>query len=68
MAQAGEVIGAQIVHNSETGQDRVYGIVDFADQAAAQSAIDNLNGSMFQGRVIRVKLASDPGHPEFQEC
>ncbi|KAF8373744.1 hypothetical protein PRIPAC_80173 [Pristionchus pacificus] len=68
MAQAGEVTSVRIVRNAETGPGKGYGIVEFADPPVAKNAIDNLNGAMFQGRAIRVKLASDLTEHQVHDC
>ncbi|KAF8354412.1 hypothetical protein PRIPAC_96035 [Pristionchus pacificus] len=69
MAQAGEVSSVRIVRNAETGPDKGYGIVEFVDPPVAKNAIDNLNGApRFQGRAIRVKLASDVTEHQVHDC
>ena len=52
---------ATVVIDSETKQSKGYGFVTFADAEDAQSARDTFNGSMFEGRKIKVELA-EPRH------
>lgn len=56
-AQYGEVVSAQVVINRDTNQSRGFGFVEMADAAAAQAAIDALDGSDFEGRTIAVNVA-----------
>lgn len=52
---------ATVVIDSESKQSRGYGFVTFADVEDAQSAKDTLNGSLFEGREIKVEIA-EPRH------
>ena len=52
---------ATVVIDSETKQSKGYGFVTFADVEDAQSAKDTFNGSIFEGRKIKVELA-EPRH------
>jgi RNA recognition motif-containing protein len=56
-AQYGTVVSAQIVTDRETNRPRGFGFVEMEDQAAAQTAIDALDGKEFEGRVIVVNVA-----------
>ena len=56
-AQYGKVVSAQVVIGRDTNQPRGFGFVEMEDQAAAQAAIDALDGREFEGRTIAVNVA-----------
>lgn len=53
----GEVTDAKVVTDRDTGRSRGFGFVTFAQSADAQSAITGLDGSVLDGRTIRVNVA-----------
>lgn len=53
------VEAVRIMMDRETGRPRGFAFVDMADQAQAQAAIDQLDGSDFDGRAMRVSLATE---------
>ena len=53
--QYGQVTRAQVVEDRETGRSRGFGFVEMAE--GGESAIENLNGAMFQGRTLTVNEA-----------
>lgn len=55
--QYGTVTSAQIIINRDTNQPKGFGFVEMEDQAAAQAAINALDGQEFEGRVIVVNIA-----------
>ena len=55
--QYGTVSRAQVVSDRETGRSRGFGFVEMPDDAAAQKAIDELNGTSTGGRPIKVTEA-----------
>lgn len=57
---------ATVVSDSQTKQSKGYGFVTFADLEDAQSALEELNGSEFDGKKIRVDYAQ-PRHREIDE-
>ncbi len=58
----GEITEAKVITDRDTGRSRGFGFVSFSDEAAAQSAISEMNGTEFGGRSIRVNEAEDrPG-------
>ncbi|KAG0198365.1 hypothetical protein BGX28_008199 [Mortierella sp. GBA30] len=61
----GDVIKAIVVKDRETGRSRGFGFVTYADENAANDAIENLNNKDFDGRQIKVDRASK--HPEYSE-
>ena len=57
--QFGEVVSATILSDRDTGQSRGFGFVEMADQNAANSAVQGLNGSEFEGRTLKVNEARE---------
>lgn len=55
-AQYGEVESAAVITDRETGRSRGFGFVEMPD-AAANEAIENLNGSDYGGRQLTVNQA-----------
>ncbi|MFG0283889.1 MAG: RNA recognition motif domain-containing protein [Phycisphaerales bacterium JB039] len=56
-AEHGEVTSATLVMDRDTGRPRGFGFVEFADAAAANKAIEALNGTNFGGRDLTVNEA-----------
>jgi len=57
--QYGEVLSANVVMDRVSGRSKGFGFVEMADEAAAQSAIQALDGKEFEGRQLRVNEAQD---------
>ncbi|MFW6292977.1 MAG: RNA recognition motif domain-containing protein [Spirochaetota bacterium] len=57
--QFGEVVSATILSDRDTGQSRGFGFVEMADQNAANAAVQGLNGSEFEGRMLKVNEARE---------
>jgi RNA recognition motif-containing protein len=55
MKQAGEVVHAQIISESNTGRSKGCGIVEYATEEEAQTAISTLTHSGLEGRAIFVR-------------
>lgn len=53
----GTVDRVSIITDRETGRPRGFGFVEMADDAAAKTAIDNLNGTEMGGRALTVNEA-----------
>lgn len=53
----GTVSSAQVITDRDTGRSKGFGFVEMADEAAAQAAIDALNGTQHNGRKITVNEA-----------
>ena len=53
----GEVQSARIISDRYTGQSRGFGFVEMPDNAAAESAIQALNGREVSGRPLTVNEA-----------
>ncbi|MGG7048829.1 MULTISPECIES: RNA recognition motif domain-containing protein [unclassified Campylobacter] len=56
-APFGEIKRAKIVMDRETNRSKGFGFVEMDDDAAAQKAIDALNGQDVGGRALRVNEA-----------
>ena len=70
-SQYGEVTSARVVTDRATGRSKGFGFVEMPDAAAAQAAIDAINGNDFQGRPLRVnesqsKPREERGHGGFR--
>lgn len=58
-SQYGEVESVNVVMDRVTGRSKGFAFVEMADDAAAQSAIQALDGKEFEGRQLRVSEALD---------
>ncbi len=58
-ATHGNVERAKIVNDRDTGKSRGFGFVTMTDDAAAQKAIQAVNGTAQDGRNITVRQAED---------
>jgi cold-inducible RNA-binding protein len=56
-AQYGTVVSAQVVTDRDTHQSKGFGFVEMEDQAAAQAAINALDGQTFEDRTIVVNVS-----------
>ena len=56
-SQFGTVTRAKVIRDRDTNRSKGYGFVEMEDDAAAQQAIDKLNGSDFEGRKLVVNVA-----------
>ncbi len=55
----GEIVEAKVITDRDTGRSRGFGFVTYTDGAAAQTAMQEMNGSMLDGRSLRVNEAQD---------
>jgi len=53
----GEVSSAKVIKDKVTNQSRGFGFVEMPDDTAAAKALTELNGSMADGRPIKVSEA-----------
>jgi RNA recognition motif-containing protein len=58
-AGIGEVVDVHIVTDRESGQSRGFGFVTMGSAQEAQNAIAQLNGTLIEGRPIRVNEAEE---------
>lgn len=56
-ADYGEVTSAKVIMDKFTNRSRGFGFVEMPDNAAAQKAIQELDGGMVDGRSIKVNEA-----------
>jgi RNA recognition motif-containing protein len=55
MAQFGQVESVNLIQDRETGRPRGFGFVEM--ETGADEAIENLNGTDFGGRTLKVNVA-----------
>lgn len=53
----GNVVGARVLFDGETGRSRGYGFVCYATRSEMESALASLNGVELEGRAMRISLA-----------
>ncbi|KAL1535301.1 28 kDa ribonucleoprotein, chloroplastic-like [Salvia divinorum] len=53
----GDLVGARVLYDGETGKSRGYGFVCYATKAELEAAIEAMNGVELEGRAMRVSLA-----------
>jgi RNA recognition motif-containing protein len=56
-ADYGEVTSAKVIMDKFTRRSKGFGFVEMSDDAAAQKAINELDGAMADGRAMRVTVA-----------
>jgi len=60
-AEYGALVDCKLATDRDTGQSKGFAFVEFADDDAAQGAIQALHGSMLEGRRISVEPARPKG-------
>jgi len=55
----GDVTEARVITDRESGRSRGFGFVNFADEAAAKSAVEQMDGKELDGRNVRVNFANE---------
>lgn len=53
----GEITEAKVITDRETGRSRGFGFVTFEENEAADTAINDMNGTQLEGRTIQVNEA-----------
>ena len=61
--QFGSVVEAKIILDRDTGRPRGFGFVTMDSEDSAQEAIDGMNGTMLDGRPLRVNIAEERRPP-----
>ena len=56
-AEYGEVTSAKVIQDKFTNKSRGFAFVEMPDDAAAQKAIQELDGATVDGRAIKVNVA-----------
>ena len=56
-AEYGEITSAKVITDRETGRSRGFGFVEMSSDEEGQKAIDELNGTDFEGKTITVNVA-----------
>jgi RNA recognition motif-containing protein len=56
----GEITSVKIIRDKYTDQSKGFGFVEMTNDADAQKAIDELNGTEVKGRELRVNQARPP--------
>jgi RNA recognition motif-containing protein len=54
---AGTVTEAKLIRDRDTNKSRGFAFVTFADQASAEKAIQDLDGTDMMGRTVKVSMA-----------
>ena len=64
-AEIGQVESVQIITDRDTGRSKGFGFVQMADDAAAEKAIEQLNGKSVGGRNLTVNEAKPQQKRDF---
>jgi RNA recognition motif-containing protein len=56
--QFGEVVSAKIIMDKRTGKSKGYGFVEMGSDAAANEALNGINGKELAGRNVKVNKAN----------
>ncbi len=56
-AAYGTVESVKLITDRDTGRTKGFGFIEMASKAAAQAAIDSLNGTDYDGRPMKVNEA-----------
>ncbi|XP_072995990.1 28 kDa ribonucleoprotein, chloroplastic [Typha latifolia] len=55
--ECGNVVGARVLYDGDTGRSRGYGFVCYETKEEMDAALESLNGVEMQGRAMRVSMA-----------
>ncbi|RAL38342.1 hypothetical protein DM860_002320 [Cuscuta australis] len=55
--KCGNVVGARVLYNGETGRSRGYGFVSYETRGEMELALESLNGMELEGRGVRLSIA-----------
>lgn len=53
----GNVVGARVLYDGDTGRSRGYGFVCYSSKQEMDAALESLNGAELEGRAMRISLA-----------
>lgn len=53
----GNVVGARVLYDGDTGRSRGYGFVCYSTKLEMDAAMESLNGAELEGRAMRISLA-----------
>lgn len=56
----GDIVDAVVITDRASGRSKGFGFVEFADEAAAQKAVDAMNGKEMEERKLVVNFARPP--------
>lgn len=56
-SEYGEIADAVVITDRASGRSKGFGFVEFADEEAAQKALDAMNGKELEGRKLVVNVA-----------
>ncbi|KAL4578482.1 hypothetical protein LXL04_014605 [Taraxacum kok-saghyz] len=56
-SEHGNVVGARVLYDGETGRSRGYGFVSYSTKSEMETALEALDGVELEGRSVRVSLA-----------
>lgn len=57
----GDVTEAKVITDRDSGRSRGFGFVTFAEASDSASALNEMNGTMLDGRTIKVDKAEEKG-------
>ena len=58
-AAFGEVTDAKVITDRETGRSRGFGFVTFSEPGDADTAVEQMNGTLLDGRTVNVNEARE---------
>lgn len=59
-SEFGDIVDAVVITDRASGRSKGFGFVEFADEAAAQKAVDAMNGKEMEERKLVVNFARPP--------